>query len=125
MSVKYKGKVTTIEHVTLKERIIMSEFGNDLVTLVDEDGVETVFEHLDSLEYNGVVYVALVPASEEPEDIIEATGELVVLKNVKDEDGEDVLVTIDDEEEYDNIVMAFEARLEDDFDFEEELEIDE
>lgn len=103
----------------------MSEFGNDLVTLVDEDGVETCFEHLDSLEYNGVVYVALVPASDEPEDIIEATGELVVLKNVKDEDGEDVLVTIDDEEEYDNIVMAFEARLEDDFDFEEELEIDE
>ena len=103
----------------------MSEFGNDLVTLVDEDGVETVFEHLDSLEYNGVVYVALVPASGEPEDIIEATGERVVLKNVKDEDGEDVLVTIDDEEEYDNVVMAFEARLEDDFDFEDELEIDE
>lgn len=103
----------------------MSEFGNDIVTLVDEDGKEIVFEHLDSLEYNGVIYVALVPAAEKPEDIIEATGELVVLKNVKDENNEDVLVTIDDEEEYDNVVMAFEARLEDEFDFEEELDIDE
>lgn len=103
----------------------MSDFGNDIVTLIDENGEEVVFEHLDSIEQDGAVYVALIPVADKPEDVIDATGELVVLKNVKDENGEDVLVTIDDEEEYDNIIMAFEARLDDEFEFEDELDLDE
>jgi uncharacterized protein YrzB (UPF0473 family) len=73
-----------------------------LITLLDENGKEREFEHLASLEYNGSTYAALIPAFQEPEELIEGDGDLVVLKIVE-EDGEDVLVTIDDDDEFDAI----------------------
>ena len=38
------------------------EYGNDFVTLIDEDGNEVEFEHIDTVEYNGVTYLAFIPA---------------------------------------------------------------
>ena len=32
------------------------EYGNDFVTLIDEDGNEVEFEHIDTVEYNGYIY---------------------------------------------------------------------
>ena len=37
------------------------EYGNDFVTLIDEDGNEVEFEHIDTVEYNGVTYLAFYP----------------------------------------------------------------
>ena len=34
------------------------EYGNDFVTLIDEDGNEVEFEHIDTVEYEGVTYLA-------------------------------------------------------------------
>lgn len=36
------------------------EYGNDFVTLIDEDGNEVEFEHIDTVEYNGVTYLAFI-----------------------------------------------------------------
>ncbi|HEX2938292.1 MAG TPA: DUF1292 domain-containing protein [Ruminiclostridium sp.] len=85
-----------------------------LITLLDENGKEREFEHLASLEYNGSTYTALIPAFQEPEELIEGDGDLVVLKIVE-EDGEDVLVTIDDDDEFDAISAEFEKMLENDY----------
>ena len=37
------------------------EFGGNFVSLTDEDGNEIELEHLDTIEYNGSVYMAFSP----------------------------------------------------------------
>ncbi len=93
-----------------------------LITLQDEDGNEREFEHLASLEWNGSTYVALVPADLEPEELVESDAELVILKTVPDENGEDILSTIDDDAEYDSVAKEFESLLEDEYEIQDEEE---
>ena len=38
------------------------EYGNDFITLTDEDGNEIELEHLDTVEYNNQTYMAFLPA---------------------------------------------------------------
>lgn len=97
------------------------DMGNDLLTLVDEDGVEHQFEVVDNAEIDGQNYVALVPVFDEPEDMLEDSGELVVLK-VIEENGEEFLEAIEEEEEFHRIGDFFMERLSDIFDFEDEDE---
>ncbi|HHV60348.1 MAG TPA: DUF1292 domain-containing protein [Clostridiaceae bacterium] len=101
----------------------MSEERDDIVVLVDEDGVETEFEHLDTVELNGNEYVVLMPlideeGSEEADYVEE--GEVVILKVDYDENGEESYVSIDDEDELDEVFEEFKARMEDEYDFFEE-----
>ena len=76
------------------------EFGNDFLIITDEEGNEFELEHLDTIELNDQVYMAFLPADMDEED--EDFG-IVILKVIK-EDNEDVLVSINDEEEL-NIVF--------------------
>ena len=52
------------------------QFDGTLITLIDEDGKELQYEHLDSLEYEGATYLALVPVYDDPKDYVGADGEL-------------------------------------------------
>ncbi len=79
----------------------------DVFTLTDENGVESDFELLLSLEIEGETYYALIPANEEDDD---EGGEYVILK-LATEDGEEMLVTIDDDEEFDKISAIFDDAL--------------
>ena len=63
----------------------------------------------------------MVPVYDEPEKNIEGDAELVVLK-LDDSEGEELLVTIDDEEEYDRIGGIFIDRLEGYYDSDDEEE---
>ena len=92
----------------------------DLYTLVDEDGKEQQIEFIDQYEENGVVYYALVPYIEDPDQMLEADAELVVLRLEKDENGEDIMSTIDSEEEYNRIGNIFMERYMEDFDGDDE-----
>ena len=86
--------------------------GADLYTLVDEEGVEQTFELMDTYETDeGELYYALVPYYENPEDMVEADTELVVLRSEEDENGEETLVSIDDAAEYERIGQIFMDRL--------------
>ncbi len=97
----------------------MSEEREDLVVLVDENGDEVEFEHIDTIEMNGNEYVVLVPFDEdESED--EDEEEVVILKIEHNEDGEDSFVTIEDEEELDTVFEEFKNRMEEDYDPDEE-----
>ena len=87
------------------------EYGNDIVTLTDEEGNEIELEHLDTLEYNGGIYMAFVPVVENPEEVLDDSMELVILK-VQEEDGEELLVTVDDDNEAENVFELFAKRLE-------------
>ena len=99
-----------------------SEYGNDILTLVDEDGQEHEFEVVDTLEMGEERYMALVASYDDPQETLEDDGELVILKVLEDEDGEDYLEAIQEEEEFDQVAAIFMERLEDDFDFNEEDE---
>ena len=82
----------------------MDEYGDDFVTLTDEDGKEYELEVLATVEYQGATYKALVSA-DAPEDD-EAPLEVTILKLVE-EDGEEFLVTVDDEDEEEAVYELF------------------
>ena len=92
------------------------DYGNDIVTLVDENGKETEFEIVDSLVTDNNEYFALIP-TDTAENLSEDDGELVILK-VVEENGEEFLEPIEDDEEYESIAEIFMERLEDLYDFE-------
>lgn len=94
-------------------------YNPDIVSVVDEDGVEHTFEELDRIETDDARYVALLPVYDEAEDILDDDGELIILK-VNEEDGETYLEPIEDEDEFSEIGSIFEERLSDLFDIHEE-----
>ena len=60
----------------------------DLITLTDEEGNEEQFEVIASLEIDGVMYYALMPVAD-------------------NENGEEILSTIEDDDEYERVADAF------------------
>ena len=94
------------------------EYGNDFITLTDEDGNEIELEHLDTVEYNGQTYMAFLPAEMSLEDAYE----LIILKVELEDDGEEVLVSLDDEDEEAEMFQIFSERLEETFEDGDESE---
>ena len=94
------------------------EFEGGLVTVMDDEGVEHSFELLDAIETDEGRYVALLPVYDDPEESLEDDGELIILE-VQNEDGDDVLCPIEDEELFNEIGAIFEERLQDLFGIEE------
>ena len=90
----------------------MSEnFDMDIVSVVDDDGVEHIFEELDRIETeDGNRYVALLPVYDDEVEILDDDGDVLILK-VIEEDGESYLVQIEDEKEFNEICNIFEDRL--------------
>lgn len=73
-------------------------FGSDFMTIVDEDGTEYELEVLSSLEYNGMTYLAVIPADDQED----AQAEVSILKSVE-EDGEPLLCAIENEQELETV----------------------
>jgi uncharacterized protein YrzB (UPF0473 family) len=89
---------------------------DNIITLTDEDGKEIDFEVIGDAEIDGVVYYAMTPAGAQENN--EGIIEYVLLKLTKDEDGEEVFVTVDDEDEFDKVADYFD----DMFDSEEDYD---
>ena len=94
------------------------EYNPDIVSVVDDDGVEHTFEELDRIETDTGRYVALLPVYDDVEDIIDDDGEIIILQ-VEEENGETFLCQIEDEKIFNEIEKIFEERLSD-FLFEDE-----
>lgn len=99
------------------------EFGGDFISLTDEDGNELELEHLDTLEYNGAVYMAFFPAEyaddetgePKPQTPDEEDEEGLIILKVVQVDGEEQLSTLDNEEELESVYQQFmESLFEDD-----------
>ena len=84
------------------------EFGPNFVTLTDDEGNDIELEYVDALEHNGTTYMAFFPVVEEDSEDEQNEEEygLVMLKSQM-ENGEEILVTIDDEEEIDKVYDLF------------------
>ena len=90
--------------------------GPDFITLTDEDGNDFELELLDALEHKGQTYLAFCPAVEEGADEESDEYGLVILKSVE-ENGEELLSTLDSDEELTEVYDLFMERL---FDEEDE-----
>ena len=94
-------------------------FEPDLISLTDDDGKEYQFEILDQIEYNDEHYLALMPKYDDPKEMLDSDGELVVLKVIVEGD-EALFEEIEDDEEYEDVAGIFIDRLQDLFDITEE-----
>lgn len=85
-----------------------NSYESQIFTLTDEDGNEVEFELIGQHEMNGTTYVALLPADgdETEGESDDANWEYVILKLEKDGD-EEILVTVDDDDEFDSIADYF------------------
>ncbi len=80
----------------------------DVILLYDEDGNESEFEVVATLELDENEYAILLPKDETRDPEAEEVEEAYILRIEQDENGEDVLVGIEDEEELNAVIDAYE-----------------
>ena len=95
----------------------MSEtFGNDFLTIEDEDGSVFELEVLGTFECEDKEYLAALPA-----DMDETDPDFgIVLLRIEEEDGEELYASIDDDDELDKVYQTYMEILENEDDEEED-----
>ena len=84
----------------------------EFITLEDEDGKVIEFELIDEVVMNGVQYFAIVEAADADKTFCEYGIVKVVVEN-----GEEMLVTIDDDDEYNKVADYFDEHLASEIDY--------
>lgn len=93
----------------------------DIVTVIDDDGKEHLFEELDRIETDdGKKYVALIPIYDDEVEILDDDGDVLILKVTEGDDGETYLEQIEDDKEFNEIGNIFEDRLIEKYELSEE-----
>ena len=96
----------------MENETLLPEEEVSILTLTDENGVDTTFEYLDCIEYEGVEYLVLMPEDDE-------SGELVILEvEPVDEDMENYLA-VEDEAVLNAVFAIFKDKYKDVFTFED------
>jgi uncharacterized protein YrzB (UPF0473 family) len=80
------------------------EFGNDFITITDDEGNEFELELLDTIDYNGQTFSAFLPADMDEDD---PDYGLILLRITEDENGEEIFESIDDEDELEEVHQMF------------------
>ena len=87
-----------------------NDYGGTFITLTDENGEKVVLEYLDTVEYNGNIYMAFFPTLDEdvdPDEAEESEDYGLIIMRVETVNGEDELVTLEDEEEAEAVYNVF------------------
>ena len=90
----------------------------DIISVNDEDGNEILFELLERYETDDDVYVAITEYRDDDDDIVEADFEVIILKVVTDDNGDEYLEEIQDEMEYEQVSDILMSKVEEKFDVE-------
>lgn len=90
----------------------------DIISVNDENGNEILFELLERYETDDDVYVAITEYRDDDEDIVEADFEVIILKVVTDDNGDEYLEEIQDEMEYEQVSDILMSKVEEKFDVE-------
>ena len=85
------------------------------ITLTDENGQELEFEVIGEAALDDVTYYAMVPAEGANEE--EGLIEYVLLKKETDENGEDLFITLDDEDEFEKVAAYFDEMFDSEVDY--------
>lgn len=88
----------------------------EFVTLVDETGKVCEFELIDEVEIDGNRYFAIIAA----EDVDKTFCEYGIVKLVV-EDGEEMLTSVDDDDEYYKVADYFDEHLASEIDYDAEV----
>ena len=87
----------------------MSEYGDNIISISDDEGNDFELLVLDEADMNGVHFLALTEAKN-PEE--EENLEVIILKVIQDEEsGEDLLSTVDSDDELEAIYQIFEDQM--------------
>ena len=87
----------------------MSEYGDNIISISDDEGNDFELLVLDEADINGVHYLALTEAKNPDE---EENLEVIILKVIQDEEsGEDLLSTVDSDDELEAIYQIFEDQM--------------
>lgn len=84
---------------------------DNVITLTDDDGKEHDFTVIDIIEVNDAEYAILLPVAKDDE---KQENEAIILKITKDEDGNEVLVDIEDDDEWEEVADAWSQMIEED-----------
>ena len=90
----------------------------DIISVTDDEGNEILFELLERYETDEDVYVAITEYRDDDEEIVEADFEVVILKVVEDENGEEYLEEIQDDMEYEQVSDILMAKVEEKYEVE-------
>lgn len=82
---------------------------DELITMTYEDGTSENFYNLAELDYEGKWYIYLEPV-DPPDDYEE--GEVLVYEEAEDENGEEVLLPVEDEELLNKLVDLLNSEIE-------------
>ena len=82
------------------------DYGNQIIELTDEDGETSQFEYLTTVDHEGKLYVVLMLLDEEAEQD-DDEGEVIILEIQKDENGEDIYVSVEDDAVSDAVFQKF------------------
>jgi len=88
---------------------VSEEYGPDFITVTDEEGNDIELELVDALEHKGTTYMAFFPAVPEEGDEDSDDYGMVILKSIE-ENGEELLSTLDTDEELDEVYGLFMER---------------
>ena len=97
----------------------MNENEREFFTLVDEDGSEIEFEKIGEITLNDNVYFAMIPA-EAAENAAQNDGgfcEYVILRAEQGEGDDYALVTVDDDDEFDDVADLFDDMFSEEIDY--------
>ena len=96
----------------MEEKELLQEEETCLITLTDENGVETEFEFLDCIVYNEVEYLVLIPNQED-------ANEIVILEVQPVDEENENYVAVESEEILDAVYGIFKERYKDVLTFED------
>ena len=96
----------------MEDKELLQEEESSLITLTDENGVDTEFEYLDCIEYEGKEYLCLIPADEE-------SNEIVILEVQPVDEENENYISVDDEAVLSAVYEIFKDRFKDLLTFED------
>ena len=94
------------------------EMEDNIIELTDENGETTQFEYLTTIEHEDKLYVVLMVLEGAADEASEDEGEVLILEIAKDENGEDVYVSVEDDAVSEQVFNKFLAMMDEEEDAE-------
>ena len=91
---------------------LLQEEESSILTLTDENGVDTEFEYLDCIEYEGKEYLVLIPTEE-------GANEIVILEVQPVDEENENYIAVESEDILDAVYEIFKTRYSDILTFED------
>ena len=96
----------------MENKDLLQEEESSILTLTDDNGVETEFEYLDCIVYNDTEYLVLIPNEED-------ANEIVILEVQPVDEENENYVAVEDEDTLDAVYEIFKERFKDILNFAE------